>query len=293
MHTTHILYRAAGEPLMDGDAAGMCRFCGLSGLGLSFAAWVRDTFTDHDRLLPGDIICHACQFAFDEASSLLTLATGRDKLQRMRNYSHFVVRGEWLPLNKGEKDGMVAALARQPEVAIIAVSGQKHLIFRAQAGWWQIEEQSSPPFPDVLWPLLATVELLYSGGFSKGEIETGRYYQHRLLEFGLDRYLALEALIAPARGTLPLELALFLAQRRELDDDGRLPAGIPYSAETAHSALARRAGRLQATVREEHLAAVRGQPARGGLHEQPEQVRQLGLFAAADPDSEQGRGGDK
>lgn len=290
---THLIYKAAGAPPMDGGAEGVCRTCGMPGVGTPFAGWVKPTFTDHDLLLPGDIVCHACLYGFSDACVELQRRVSKDKPQRMRNYSHFIIDGQWLPLSKGDKDGMIAALARRPEVAVIAVSGQKHLIFRAAAGWWQIEESARWPFPDELWLHLGLVELLYSGGFSKTEIESGRYRPARVFEIGLQRYMALESAIAPARGTLEFECAVFLAQRRDLDDDGRLPAGIPYGAEAAHAVVARHTRRLQAQVRPQHLAAVRGQHQDGGVYQQGDAVRQLDLFTPANPDSGARRGDDE
>jgi hypothetical protein len=214
MTATRILYSAAGSPDYPGDAHGVCRTCGLDGEGLPFAKWVKPTFTDHDKLTAGEIICRACQFCFDDHVAELTRRVGKDKLQRMRNYSHFVVGGEWTPLSKGDKRRMRELLFADPDVAVIAVSGQKHIIFRARPGWWQIEEQSRRPFPRELAAVLDPVETLYAG-FAKAEIETGRYSQARILKFGFPRWRELDAAIKPLRGTPALELALFLAQREE------------------------------------------------------------------------------
>lgn len=272
---------------MPGDVAGVCRTCGAAAVGLPFGRWVKDTFNDHDKLLPGEIVCRACLFCFEDASELLTRRVGKEKPQRMRNYSHFVVGGEWIPLTKGQKREMAELLRREPEAAVIALAGQKHILFRARPGWWQIEERAALPFPGVLWPLLADVERLYNGGFAKGEIGSGRYNQRRMMMFGLTEFLEVEARLRPHRGTLPLEFALFLAQKDEVTDEGLhgVPGAIPGGAEPADPTLAGDTGRLQAPVRTQHLAAVRGQRAGGGLHREPEQVRQLDLFPDADSHS--------
>lgn len=228
MKAITILYRAASIPPQAGDVIGTCRVCGDTGQGLAFEAWVRDTFMDWDKLVPGTILCQACQFAFAETSLLLAQRVGKDKPQRMRNYSHFVVGGEWRPISKGDKRQMADILLWQaPEVAIIAISGQKHLIFRALPGWWQIEEQATRPFPAQLIGTLGTIEQLYNAGFAKVEIETGRYSQARILAFGLAAWRPLEAVLRPLRGSLSLSLALFLAQKEAPDGslrDGDGPA---------------------------------------------------------------------
>lgn len=219
-----LIYSCAGSPPMEGATPGICRTCGTAAVGLPWNAWVRDTFTDQDKLTGGTICCHACQFCFTDRNEILTRRTGKPKPQRMRNYSHFIVDGQWIALSKGDKRTMRDLLARQPEAAILAVSGQKHIIFRARPGWWQFEEQRLRPFPAELERLLPVVEQLYDGGFAKTDIESGRYPQHRILRFGVPAWQTAEASIRPLRGTARLELALFLAQREEKDDGDDTPA---------------------------------------------------------------------
>src|SRR4030042_6927219 len=251
MSGTQLLYTAAKCPSMGGDVSGMCRTCGVDGIGISFNAWVKDTFMNFGELVPGDILCCACQFAFDEHSTLLALKVGKDKPQRMRNYSHFVVDGEWIPLSKGNKTEMRDILLnRSLDLAGIAISGQKHIIFRARSGWWQIEEQAERPFPEDLRAMLVLVEELYEGGLSKGEIETGRYAQYRIVRFGFERWHDVENVLRPRRGSLRWHLAVFLAQKKGEDcdrDDGQISEGsvIP------DADLAGRASGLQAQVRQD------------------------------------------
>jgi hypothetical protein len=256
---TEIIWRAAGSPKGAGAQSGTCRTCGSNGAGLLFAGWVRTTFTDWDKLTVGEIICHACQFCFEDANPILDARIGKPR-QRMRNYSHFVRSGEWYPLSKGDKPQMRDLLLDHgTEVSVIAESGQKHIIFRARPGWWQFEESALPPFPDALTAQLAVVEKLYRA-FSKSEIETGRYNQKRILDFGLHKWVALEEQIKPLRGTRQLELMLFLAQREESDDDGT------DSGETTVPGVARDSGRLQEPVRTQHLEPVRKQHKRRGVY---------------------------
>lgn len=214
---THILWDAAGRPPMGAGYSEICRVCGQLSNGLLFSEWARPTFTDWDKLLPGEILCQACQFSFAEKSELLTQRTGKEKLQRMRNYSHFVVDSEWLPLSKANKARMAHILLCEDwRVAIIAQSGQKHLVCRAVPGIVQFEEQQIPDLRG-LGNLLATVEALYSG-FSKAEIGTGDYAQYRILRLGLECWWGLEEVLWPQRQTALFELALFLAQRKEKEN---------------------------------------------------------------------------
>jgi len=276
MSTASLLWQAAGTPTYDESHAGICRACGESGRGLLFDGWVKDTFTDHNRLLPGDILCAACQFTFDDAQPLLTQRTGKDKPQRMRNYSHFVVGGKWLPLSKGQKREMLACLRRNPTAAVIATSGQKHIIFRAQAGWWQVEEQGLLPNLRSMDANLALVEPLYAV-FSKEEIDSGRYQQKRMMEFGLAKFLQIETALKAWRGSVYFDLALFLAQKEEIENGG-IPGAISPGAEAVDSAVARPERGIQTEVRTQYLEPIRGSNQGGGIHQSDEQVSQLPLF---------------
>jgi len=204
----------------------ICRICGEWGEGERFDDWVRPTFTDWDKLQPGDGICQTCLFWFDEQSEELAQRVEKDKKQRMRNYSHFLVGNEWIPLSKSDKPRMKALLFRSPfpTLAVIADSGQKHIIFRARqnfpdatAGWVQFEEAAVYVRPSELAALLDTIEQLYVV-FSKSEIKTGNYAQHRIRKFGLERWHDLESAISVKRGGGLFQLALFLAQKGECDD---------------------------------------------------------------------------
>ncbi len=203
-----------------------CRICGEQKNGVAFDAWVKDTFTNHDTLNPGEVVCEDCLFWFEQRSVELQKRMSKDKPQKMQNYSHFVIGGEWEPVGKGDKRRMAALLlgAPFPEMAAVAVSGQKHLAFRARrnpagaiAGWVQFEEQQVWVDPSPLKAILAIIEELYAT-FSKEEIQTGRYSPNRIRTFGLPRWQELEATLKPQRQTALFALALFLAQKDENDE---------------------------------------------------------------------------
>jgi len=275
--TTHFLWQAADNPPGDGNTRGTCRVCGLLGVGLPFIDWVRPTFTDWDKLQPGDILCQPCQFAFCERSELLAARVGKEKPQRMRNYSHFVVGGEWVPLSKGDKVRMARILLEEsPEVAVVAVSGQKHIIFRVQPGWWQVEEQAQLADPPTLRWHLERVEILYNGGFGKGEIETGDYAQHRIIKFGVGQWQAYEESLRPFRQSALFQLAVFLVQKKG-EQNGGTERVTPASSGIAGRDMARDTDELQEPLPPQHLATVRGQREERGVHQQSGQVRQLSL----------------
>jgi len=68
-----------------------CRICGFEKTGDIFDDWVPDTFTNFGLLYPGNIICNDCKFWFNQHSVELQQRMGKDKPQKMQNYSHFVI----------------------------------------------------------------------------------------------------------------------------------------------------------------------------------------------------------
>ena len=55
MSNSRIIYAAAGAPIheVDGNESGMCAICGIDGVGVPFDDWLKDTFTDLDKLVHG------------------------------------------------------------------------------------------------------------------------------------------------------------------------------------------------------------------------------------------------
>lgn len=258
-----------------------CRICGIEGDGVPFNEWVKPTFTDHDKLHDGDVICDACLFWFGERSEELARRVGKEKPQRMRNYSHFVIGGKWTPLSKGNKNQMKSLLLGEhfPELAAIAESGQKHIVFRAtrnppgsKAGWVQFEEQALFVHPHKLRDLLGIIEALYAT-FSKEEIGTGRYRQYRIRKFGLANWQALELQVKPIRGSLLFKLALFLAQKGKSNEVAGTSSGA------AGRDLARDSAGLQKPLSEDDLATVRGRGKECGVHQPAGQICQLAMPA--------------
>jgi len=222
---TQTIYQAAGH--MVGESTDRCWLCGGSAGALPSprALLEKDTFTNHDQVgAPNsDVVCAACVWCHDERHVELQQRTGKPVAPKFRNYSHVVKGGEWLPFSKGQKAALCGALLTQPfpTVAAVADSGQKQIVFRtrvnpagANTGWVQFEELPLYVVPLQLTTVICNVEKLYRT-FAKGEIESGNYSQHRVLDYGLVDWRCDEAQIAPRRGSALLSLALFLAQREE------------------------------------------------------------------------------
>lgn len=218
MNCSVALWQSAGCPAMGGEREGKCATCNRAAAGESFEKWVKDTFTDFPFLFAGDIVCQACLFGFDERSELLTKKTRKEKLQRMRNYSHIVRRGEWFALSKGQKTEIYNLLLELPEVAVIAESGQKHLIFKARLGWWHFEGENLLPFPEKLKFLYEAAFKIYALGVTKAEIESGNYSQRSYLNNSIETISAMDAPLKPHRGGLQFALAIYLMQKEKEDE---------------------------------------------------------------------------
>lgn len=274
---THLLWQAAGQPPQEEMRTGRCRVCGAGSAGQDFAAWVKPTFTDHDKLQAGEIICPACQFAFAEASIELQARVGKAIPQRMRNYSHIIAGGTWYPLSKGAKAAMRRLiLEAHPALIVLADSGQKHLVFRAVPNdpvstllRIQFEEQAVLVARDTLARLVATMTTLLTA-FSKTEIASGNYAGHRILSYGLAAFRRSESILREYRGSGPFAVALYLAQKEDSDGGTRL--------DDSTGDLAGVEPGLQEPLSNEYLAAVRGPGTQRGVHDEPQSVRQLALF---------------
>lgn len=214
-HPCEIITDCLTEKPVYGNMKGTCRITGEPSHGILFEKWVKDTFTDFMYLHQGDIISNEALFCFDEKSELLQRMTGREKLQRFRTYSHFVVDGKWYPLTKAEKAQMWEFLFRKPQLAVISDSGQKHLVMKAKLGKWQLEETIIEPDELTLRGLQKLIARLNAEIFSVDEIRSGEYASHRIWKFGPEKWRKIEQKLKQYRGQKIFELALFFSKITE------------------------------------------------------------------------------
>lgn len=189
-----------------------CWLCGgkTEGRGLPVKKAILPTFTDRDKARgrKSQSVCRGCAFCLSHLS--------------LRNYSILATEQGMRHPTRPEIRELLLEPPEPPFVICIAVSGQKWLHFRAQVAYSrdgypvQVEETSVCVERPILRQWLDAVELLYTV-FSKEEIRTGRYSQNRIKEFGLLRFQAAEAMVAPSRGTRLFDLAVFVAQKREIE----------------------------------------------------------------------------
>lgn len=208
----------ADPPLEDVSDA-ICWLCGgeTDGKGLPTKKAIKPTFTDHPhaRAQWSNSICPDCAFCLSarELRNYSTLATAE-------RLSH-PTRAEW-------REILINPPA-PPFIMCLAVSGQKHLTFKAPVNLDRerftvlLEERPVYVNPDRLAQCIEAVEALYSY-FSKDEILTGRYGQHKIKECGLAKWEQLEARVEDWRGRPLFDLAVFVAQKREVVEDEPPPA---------------------------------------------------------------------
>lgn len=199
----------ADHDLQDVDDA-RCWLCGgqTKHRGLPAKKAILDTFTDRDkaRWPKSKSVCPGCVLCLSHLS--------------LRNYSILATEQGLRHPTRAEIRGLLLDPPEPPFVLCIAVSGQKHLHFRAQVAYSrdgypvQMEETSVCVWRRPLAEWMEAIESLYTV-FSKEEIRTGRYSQGRIKQYGLEKFQEVEAGLAPHRGTRLFDLAVFVAQKIE------------------------------------------------------------------------------
>lgn len=190
-----------------------CWLCGgpTGGKGQTTKKAIKDTFTDIDkaRAPASKSVCPGCAFCLS--------------FRELRNYSILATEQELRHPTRAESRDILLNPPKPPFVICIAVSGQKHLTFKAEVAYsrnfYPVQMEDTRIIVDVtrLSELLDLVERLYTV-FSKDEIKTSRYSQGRIKEFGISRFQELEERLAPHRGSRLFDLAVFVAQKKEFDE---------------------------------------------------------------------------
>lgn len=200
-HTCEQIYEIGAKGIIYGSEKGICRITGKESTGLLFEKWVKDTFNDHDRLFPGEIISNEAMFCFDEASEIVQNKTGRDKPQRFRTYSHIIHQSEWYCLTKADKRLIMKLISEGAEMVCLTETGQKHVLFKHKDGMWQLDELHIKPDIDILKHLHFHMCELMAYQFSQTEIISGDYSSGRIMKAGLKNWQEHENIIKEHRGS--------------------------------------------------------------------------------------------
>lgn len=125
-----LLAASHGQPL---GGESHCFYCGAQcGPEHPAARYVKPTFNDWGiAAYPNsEVVCNGCVIALDEKRPM----PGKDKPQKVRNYSWLLTPSEALPMTKADlarMRGLCIAPPEPPFALILATSGQRQLIFRA------------------------------------------------------------------------------------------------------------------------------------------------------------------
>lgn len=211
MHPCKIIFSAAGQEQPADGVEGTCRITGEPGRGIPFEKWVKDTFTNHSDLYPGNIISHEAMFCFEEKSELIQAMTGRDKPQKFRTYSHIVDHdGVWHCVTKADKKRIVEMIVTGAKLVCLTDSGQKHVLFKHRPGFWQLDDLHVQPNIEDFSYLHSSMLDLLELGFSQTEILSGNYSHARVLRCGMKAWQTAESKIKDRRGEPIFDLAAWL-----------------------------------------------------------------------------------
>jgi len=128
---TELLSIVEGKPC---GGPNQCYFCGAPCHGLNpLRQYLKKTFTDFDAITcpQSQFVCNGCVLSFREKVEM----EGRDKPQKMRTYSWVITDRVAVPYTKGEIAELRSACLFPPDppyAIAIAVSGQKHVIFKTR-----------------------------------------------------------------------------------------------------------------------------------------------------------------
>lgn len=265
----------------------ICRFCGntIYEKFTMFNEWIKPTFTNHDILLPGNVICNNCLFWFNERDKNLAKIADKEKPQRMRTYSHVIKNEEWTPYLKNQKEELLEQIIKFPfpEMCAIADSGQKHIVFRAvrnlpnqKNGYVQFEEQSIYVDVDEFINLYDNCNTLYQK-FNHEEIKTGRYNNLRkIIDFGIETWQKLEKDVKKYRGGKLFFLAMFFV-KRENKENGISETNSELGSNAVNN-MAIPEHRLQEKICSKNMEHIRGKHKSSSNDEQFEKVCQLTFF---------------
>jgi len=188
-----------------------CWLCGGSTyhIGVPTKKAIKNTFTDHNlaKAPHSKAICKSCAFCLS--------------YRELRNYSILATLNWLMHPDRASIKHWLLNPPEPPFVFCVAESGQKWLHIKADVAHdkylfpVQFEDMRVHVDSRLLKELLYNIEMLYSNGFSKKEIETGHYYQKRIQEFGIGNWRDFEDKLKEQRSFRLFKLAIFVAQKNE------------------------------------------------------------------------------
>ena len=218
-------WRALGAPAWSPEpgreaAPGPCWLCGMptatSGEAWRLKDFLTPTFTSHTlAAVPwSEAVCQPCVYlGSGDAWRAHCAGHPEEGLKSMpplswRSYSHVFAAGVHASPGRAQWREWLLEPPAPPFVLVLAESGKKHLIYRAQAShsrdtyWLQVEEDTVLIQREEFGAVLGTFEALLALGFSREEVRTGSYSQGRLLKVRRE-WEAIEPAMRDARSRAP------------------------------------------------------------------------------------------
>jgi hypothetical protein len=243
-----ILHALAGHPAQPGfasmreDPPTLCRICGLPvERGQRFGAWIPPTATDWACWQgPPDAqyVCEACAWVRSgKPVTAIPWTRGAFLATSLRLYSHLwdeVLGWRWATLSGKRflRDELRRTLALPEGVRWFAVFADGGLTAKQSLAYATVQRTGQGRAVVVrevervqlaldrtrgTWPLLDLAERAYQAGWSKAEIEAAALSHNRIKTLGVAQCDALRADLRPHVGSAALGLAVWLAQREEME----------------------------------------------------------------------------
>lgn len=231
-------------PVRRGEQYGLdpvCWLCGgeTRGIGWPLKTALAPTFTDFPRAKAqhSQTVCQECvamsqsdgwgQYvrAYPERGLPETFPEKEGKKPRQMNWlymSHLFTQGHHETPNRQRIRDLLLSPPEPPFLFIIAVSGQKQIIFKGQVASSrdrfpvQADDERIYVIREAFARMMADFETMYAMGFSRDVIASGREWnQARILSVGIDAWRAADARMQAWRKTKPewVMLAAHCAQR--------------------------------------------------------------------------------
>lgn len=224
-----------GPYLPDGDPATdpLCWLCGgeTGGAGWPQPGTFPPTFTNHNlaRVPTSRTVCGPCVALASKQTWEAYVAAHPDKglktghAMSWRFYSHLFTPGQHACPTRAGWRAILLSPPEPPFLAVMATSGQKHILFRGQVAtdreWFPLQVEDERVWIDRAGfaRCLDLFERLYHLGYTREEIATGRYNVARVHKLGASRWRELEAMFRPWRERDPgyVRVAAIVAQREE------------------------------------------------------------------------------
>lgn len=201
--------------------------CGDDAVSLRTA--IPETFClpEQSQQPTSEMVCYPCaalasKKTFDEyAAKRPEMGLKPGYATSWRNYSHVVFADQhYCPDRASWREWLLNPPA-QPFLFVMAVSSQKHLIYRSRVSgsrdqyFVQMEDDLIAVNRGDFNDCLIAFENLYHAGFSKVQIETANYNQKTVFQVGMSKWRELDKTIQPFRKNHPMliQLASFVAQK--------------------------------------------------------------------------------